>query len=82
MARTRDDHAIVFGILVFQSRAVREPISGGCGSDHGRITARPGKPDFRRAFTVYPGLRDLAAASGIAATALSLFRFDVIEKGL
>jgi hypothetical protein len=31
---------------------------------------------------VYPGLRDLAAASGIAATALSLFRFDVIEKGL
>jgi len=56
-------------------------------ADAGRITAGSRRdPESRIQLspgaTVYPGLRDLAAASGIAATALSLFRFDVIEKGL
>ena len=64
MARTRDGYAIVFGILVFRSRAVREPIAGGCGSDHGRITARPGKPDFRPGFARRYGLSRFAGFGG------------------
>jgi hypothetical protein len=58
-------------------------------ADTARITAGSRRGPESRIFaqvlpgaTVYPGLRDLAAASGITATALSLFRFDVIEKGL
>jgi hypothetical protein len=58
-------------------------------ADAARITAGSRRGLESRIFaelspgaTVYPGLRDLAAASGITATALSLFRFDVIEKGL
>jgi hypothetical protein len=57
-------------------------------ADAARITAGSRRGPESRIFaqvspgaTVYPGLRDLAAASGIAATALSLFRFDVTEKG-
>jgi hypothetical protein len=38
-----------FGNLVFRSRTVCEIMTGGCGSDHGRITTRPGKPVFRPA---------------------------------
>jgi hypothetical protein len=54
----------------------------GSRQDHGAARKAGFFAQVSPGATIYPGLRDLAAASGIAATALSLFRFDVIEKGL